>query len=449
MFRSRTVRAALAFLTLTAFATSCSGRSDSSSTSASGGGGSSQADDCPDNGTDGISGDTITLASSFPQADPILGKFAEISKGWKAYFASVNDKGGVEIAGKKYKIETKDLDDNYDENKTSENIDKLVGVDGSKAFAVFNVVGTANNLNIRKDLDELCVPNIFAATGSPAWGDPNYPWMIGSTLAPYTLEAKMFADYLKKEKPEAKVAMLVQDDDFGRDYEEGFKAAIKGTKITVSKVEKYKAGTYEVTSQVTSLKGSGADTFFDGATLLACPNALNDAKTAGWKPLTFVSGTCISKTLMGIADGTAANDGVFATTNIKDPLNPAFDDDAAMKEYRSVMKEFGDAEADPDNGIVAYGYTQAAILVKVLGGLKTLDRASLMDALRSQEGLSAGLLIDGATVDTSKDDPYMVENLQLLQYKTADKHFSNVGEVQDNNGTTADVTPKDLIEVGD
>jgi branched-chain amino acid transport system substrate-binding protein len=87
---------------------------------------------------------------------------------------------------------------------------------------VFNVVGTANNVTIREDLNENCVPNVFAATGSPTWGNPDYPWLIGSTLAPYTLETQAFADYLEENQPDAKVAMLVQDDDFGAAYEEGF-----------------------------------------------------------------------------------------------------------------------------------------------------------------------------------------------------------------------------------
>ena len=192
--------------------------------------------------------------------------------------------GGVDIGGKKYKIEVKDKDDEYNASKTVQNINDLVGVDGTGAFAVFNVVGTANNIAIREKLGALCVPQVFAATGRPAWGNPKYPWPIGSTLAPYSLEGQAFAEYLKDNKPDATVAMLVQSDEFGQDYEQGFKKAIEGTDIKVVKVEKYAPGSSDVNSQVTSLAATKADAFFDGATLLACPNALQQQKAANWKP---------------------------------------------------------------------------------------------------------------------------------------------------------------------
>ncbi|HWJ97257.1 MAG TPA: ABC transporter substrate-binding protein, partial [Acidimicrobiales bacterium] len=344
----RPLTALLLLAVLALLATSCGRSEDTGKGGGSDGGGGGNGDgesgavvdtaDCPDTGTAGIDGDTIKLASSFPQSG-LTSAFAQISKGYLAYFDKVNAEGGVEVAGKKYKIEVTAKDDEYKPASTAQNIESEVGTDGTDAFAVFNVVGTANNVAIRDDLNDLCVPNIFAATGSPVWGNESYPWTIGSTLAPYTVEAKAFADYLKENKPDAKVAMLVQNDDFGKAYEEGFKQQIEGSDITVTQVKTYEAGTDEVTAEVTSLKASGADTFFNGATLLACPNALNAADEQGWDAVTFVSGTCISKTLMGIA-GEAA-DGVFATTNIKDPLNPAFANDSAMKEYNETLKEYG------------------------------------------------------------------------------------------------------------
>lgn len=448
----RTLVLLLALVALVA--ASCSGRSESTgggggSEGGGGGGGDGESGavvdtaDCPDTGTAGIDGDTITLASSFPQSG-LTSAFAQISKGYLAYFDKVNADGGVEVAGKKYKIEVVSKDDEYKPATTAQNIEEEVGTEGTDAFAVFNVVGTANNVAIRDDLNELCVPNIFAATGSPVWGNTSYPWTIGSTLAPYTVEAKAFADYLKENKPDAKVAMLVQNDDFGKAYEEGFKQQIEGSDITVTEVKTYEAGTDEVTSEVTSLKASGADTFFNGATLLACPNALNAASDQGWDAVTFVSGTCISKTLMGIA-GEAA-DGVFATTNIKDPLNPAFADDPAMKEYNETLAEYGADDVDPENGIVAYGYTQGALLVEILESLDTLDRGTLMNKMYDLKDLTGGLLLDGVEVNTSPEDRFLAEDVQMIQYNAANKYFENVGEVLDFEGTTPDITPEDLIE---
>ncbi|MEZ5180197.1 MAG: ABC transporter substrate-binding protein [Acidimicrobiales bacterium] len=294
MHRSRILRALALLFAIALIASGCSGR-DSEGSSSSSDGGSNSSDggdngggeatgidtsDCPDTDTAGIDGDTIVLASSFPQSG-LTAAFAQISKGYKAYFDKLNADGGVEVAGKKYKIKVVDKDDEYNASKTVQNINEEVGADGTKAFAVFNVVGTANNVAIRESLDENCVPNLFAATGSPAWGNPDYPWLVGSTLAPYTLEAKAFADYLKENEPTAKVAMLVQDDDFGKAYEEGFKKAIEGTDITVADVATYPTGANEVASQITSLKASGADVFFNGATLLACLR-LTEAPADGW-----------------------------------------------------------------------------------------------------------------------------------------------------------------------
>ena len=389
-------------------------------------------------------GDTIKLVSSFPQSG-LTAAFAEISKGWKAYFEFMNDQGGIEIAGKKVTVEFEDKDDEYNPSKTVANINELVGTDGTDAFAVFNVVGTANNIAIREQLNDLCVPNLFAATGSPAWGNPEFPWTTGSTLAPYTLEGHAFAQYLEKEKPDAKVAMLVQDDDFGKAYEESFKQAIEGTDIEVVAVETYPTGAAEVGAQITSLANSDADAFFNGATLLACPDGLAKAKQAGWEPITWVSGTCISKTLMGIATSSQASDNVLSLTNIMDPLNPAFADDPAMKEYRQQVPKF-QPDADLDNGIVAYGWTQAAIFTEAVKAADEPTRLGVLEAVRNMDGVSGGLLLDGTTLSTSgNDDPYMGETVQVIQFDMAKGYFEDVGKPTDFEGQTIELTPPDLI----
>ncbi len=445
--RTKILAGLLAFVLL-AGASACS----RSSKSSSGGGGSGDsgsgagavdASKCPPNSqTAGIQGDTINLVSSFPQSG-LTAAFSEISKGYKAYFEYVNAQGGVAVAGKKYKIKITDKDDQYNAANTAKNIDEEVGTDGTKAFAVFNVVGTSNNLAIRDSLNDNCVPDLFAATGSPAWGNPKYPWLIGSTLASYSIEAKVFADYLKKEKPNATVAMLAQDDDFGKAYEEGFKKAIQGSKIKVLQTKTYPVGASDVGTEVTSLASTKADVFFDGATLLACPDALTKAKAAGWTPLTFVSGTCISKTLMGIAGQNA--DKAFSVTNIKDPQNPQFKDNADMKLYREQVGKY-EPDADVANGIVAYGWTQGAIFVEALKTAKKMDRQSVMTAVRSMDKIKGGLLLDGVTISTSgNQDPYMGESVQLIQYNANNKYFDNVGGLVNEEGKTKSFTPPDLI----
>jgi branched-chain amino acid transport system substrate-binding protein len=450
---SRPIRSLALVLALALIVVACGDRRDDSDDSASSGGGGGtagegagaiDASNCPDTGTAGIEGDTIKLVSSFPQSG-LTAAFAEISKGYKAYFSMVNEEqGGVEVDGKKYQVEIEDQDDEYNPARTASNIDELVGTDGDKAFAVFNVVGTANNIAIRDVLGDLCVPNVFAATGSPAWGNNDYPWLIGSTLASYSLEGKVFADFLKEEQPDATVAMLIQDDDFGQAYQQGFEDAIEGTDITVAKVESYPTGANEVSAQMTSLASTDADAFFNGATLLACPNALERANAEGWTPITWVSGTCISKTLMGIAGQNAQ--GVYSATNVMDPQNPAYAEEAAMAEYREKVGQYS-PDADVENGIVAYGWTQGALLVKALEATPELTRQAFMQTLRTLDGVEGGLLLPGISVTTNgEEDPYMGETVQLVQYDAAAAHFNNVGDLIDFEGQTTDLTPPELIQ---
>ncbi len=451
MKRGHKALAALAVLALAGAA--CTSRDDDSAETETGGeepaGGESSidTDDCAADPTQEIEGDVITLASSYPQSG-LPAAFSEIARGWESYFEKVNADGGVEIGDRTFTFEFKDLDDMYNAAETAQNIEELVGQDGDGAFAVFNVVGTANNIAIRDFLGELCVPNVFAATGSTAWGNPDYPWLIGSTLSPYTLEGQMFARVLEEQKPDATVAMLVQDDDFGRAYEEGFRQAIEGTDIEVVQVETYATTADNVSAQMTSLASTDADAFFNGATLLNCPNALTGMASANWQPITWVSGTCTSKTLMGLAG--AAADGVYSAANIKDPLNPEWDDDPAMQEYLDTIRQYRPDGFDPENAIVGYGYTQAAVFVEALEAAEAPTRLAVMETLHNLDGISdVGLLLPGVSVTTSEDDSFMGESLLLAQYEYAGdgqrNHFVPQGELVSFEGETADVTPEDLI----
>jgi branched-chain amino acid transport system substrate-binding protein len=455
MLRGRKFRIAASLLVLALVGAACSGRDDDNEASTdegTSGNGATESSidtaDCVADPTAEIEGNEIKLVSSFPQSGATAA-FSQIARGWKAYFQMINDEGGVDIAGNNYTISFEDKDDQYNAQQTVANIDELVGQDGANAFGVFSVVGTANNLAIREQLGDLCVPNMFAATGSPAWGDPTFPWTLGSSLSPYSLEGKAFADLLGEEKPDAKVAMLVQDDDFGKAYEEGFKAAIEGTDIELVKVEKYATGATEVSAQITSLAATGADAFFNGATLLACPDALTKAAAANWTPITWVSATCTSKTLMGIAAANA--NGVYSYTNLKDPLNPDWDDDPAMMEYREKVAQY-QPDADLDNGIVAYGWTQGALLVEALKAAEAPTRLAVMESIHNFEASDVGLLLPGVTVKTGPDDAYLGEAYNVMKYEftapDARNHFVLVGDVSDVEGQTADFTPEDLISTG-
>lgn len=446
--RTRFFALLLAFV-LVLTAASCGDRKSSNNAkggstggaSSDSGGGSLDTSNCPDNGSTGVSGDTITIGSSYPQSG-LYAPFADVATGFKAYFDYVNrEKGGVTIAGKKYKVKVLDKDDQYDAAKTNTNVQSLVN--DSKVFGVFSVIGTANNIAIRDFLNQQCVPDLYAGTGSPAWGNKKYPWLIGSTLAPYSDEVKGFVEYLKTNKPQAKVAILSATDDFGKAYEKTFKSLIKGTKITVVKEETYNPEDNKVDSQITSLASTKADALLLGATLLACPASLKAAKASGWNPITYVSGTCAAKVLIGIAGKDA--DGLISSTNIKDPQNPKFDSDPAMKLFTTEVKKY-DSKADVKSGIVGYGWTQGALLVETMSKAKAPTRAAVMEsALNLKDVKGVGLLLDGVSLNSGKNDKFIGEDFQVVQYDANKGYFNDVGPLNKYNGKTASFTPNDVL----
>jgi branched-chain amino acid transport system substrate-binding protein len=408
-------------------------------------------ENCASDPTQEVEGDVIRLASSYPQSG-LTAPFSEIARGWEAYFEKINDEGGVQIGDRTFTFEFVDRDDEYNAAQTAQNIEEMFGQDGRGAFAAFSVFGTANNIAIRDFLDDLCIPNVFASTGSSAWGNPEFPWLIGSTLLPYTLEAHVFARLLEQEAPDATVAMLVQDDDFGRAYEEGLRRAIEGTDIEIVAVESYATGASEVSAQMTTLAASGADAFFNGATALACPDALTRTAETDWQPITYISATCQSKTLMGIAG--AAGDGVYTAVNLKDPLNPTWDDDPAMQQYVETVEQhrpnFMGRAFDPENAIIAHGWTQAAIFVEALEAAEAPSRLAVMESLRNLDGISdVGLLLPGVSITTGEGDAFMGESLQLAQYEftgpEARNHFVLQGDLVTFEGKTSELTPEGLI----
>jgi len=353
------------------------GGNSSETTTASGGsdgGGAFEinTDDCetdPESVT--VEGDTIKFGTSIPKSGPYA-TFEEILKGSSAYIQYLNaEKGGVEIAGKKYKIELVDKDDAYEASKTVTNVQSLI--DSEEVFGLFNVVGTKNNAAIRDILNDGCVPGLFAATGSPMWGNHDYPWVEGTMLVPYPLEMQSLVNYLKENKPAATIAVLYADDDFGRSYSETLEKLIQGTELKVVKKEAYNPENPETKPQVTSLAATKADVFVVGATLTACPNALNNMGASGWKPMVYMSGTCTSKTLMALAG--ANGDKVMSVGPLLDPADPANDSNAAMKLYKEKVKQYSPS-ADVGNGIVAYGWSAAALLEYTLSKVPEAPTAS-------------------------------------------------------------------------
>jgi branched-chain amino acid transport system substrate-binding protein len=446
---SRWLRALALCTVVAVLAVACGGSRKTSSnpgTTTAGGGGGTTAPvvntaNCPaGNDTVGVSGDTITIGTSLPESG-LYQAFTAILKGEKSYFEYMNAQGGVTVAGKKYKINLVDKDDAYDAAKTVTNVNSLIN--DTKVFSLFNVVGTKNNLAVRDLVNSQCVPDLLIASGAVQWGNTKFPWMLGSELVPYPDEMQTLVDYLKKTKPNAKIAVLKANDDFGQSYADTLKALIVGTNLKIVQTQGYDPETSEVKAQVTSLAATKADVFVLGGTLLACPNALNAMGDAGWKPIVYMSGTCVSKVLLGIA-GKNAN-GIFSVTPLIDPSAPANDSNPAVATYKAQVKKYA-KDADVSDGIVAYGWTTAALFAKILESSPKLTRSAVMETARTLTGVKGvGLQLPQSTWTTSAKDWFIGETFQLIKYDATAGHSVNVGPITDDNGKTAAISPKILL----
>jgi branched-chain amino acid transport system substrate-binding protein len=397
-------------------------------------------DDCEGSFAEGVSEDTIRIGSSFPQSGPYAA-FAGISDGYRAYFDMINARGGVD--GRR--IELVALDDGYEPGRTATNVQRLIQQE--RVFALFNIVGTANTLAVWEGVEEECVPNLYVGTGSPLWGDPAHPWTIGSFPA-YSVEVLGYLDYLRELDPDATLALLTQNDDFGRAYSQTVAEATADTDLAVVAEETYEPALTDVTSQVTSLAATGADAVILGTTGLACPNALNAIQSTTWDPVIFITGTCANPLLMGLAEPGAA-DGVNSGTFLKDPLDPQWQDDDAMREYLDGMAEHSDLPDDDINDVIrAYGWTMGALLVHTLVEAEELTRPAVMAEALRLDRVTVGLTLPESPFDTGPGDKYPSEVGRGIRYDEEVGHFDFVGPLSDYEDRTVEVTPDELLFEG-
>ncbi len=375
------------------------GRSDSSS----GGGSGSSAKSDP-----GITKTTIKLGGSYPFSGP-ASAYGTIGEGAKAYFKFLNSKGGVN--GRK--IDFTALDDGYEPPKALQNARRLVQQD--KVFAMFNTLGTPNNLAIWDFLNEQKVPQLFVATGSSEWGKDTkkHPYTIG-WQPNYVTEAKVYADYLKQAKPNAKVAVLYQNDGFGKDLLGGFEEGIAGSGIKVVKKEAYNVTDPTVAAQVGRLARSGADTFLSITTPKFAAQGIAAVAKSSWRPLQILNNVGADKNLVLKPVGLANAKGIVSTAYFKDPQDPQWADDPAVNEYRDALKKFS-PKSDPEDAFNMYGWTVAATMAKALEQMKEPTRAALMDAVRNMD-LEQDTLLPGNKVQTTPDDGYPLEAMQIIKF---------------------------------
>jgi len=421
--RTAAMRTAALLVALTMMAAAC-GRSDDKSsdttTTTAGSGGTAEAaalidpsKDCTDyQGTQGVNGDTIKIGT----VRPATGNYAiydQVTTGLDAYVNAANAAGGVKAGdGKTYKLELVKEDDGYDPAKTPALVKKLVEQD--KVFALVGDIGTETNLAVRDYLNEKCVPNIALATGSTEWGNnKQYPW-YQSGLPSYAAEAHAWVEYLKKANPTAKIALLYQDDDFGKAYQAAIKKAIKGTDITIVDEQSFNPLSGTTTeAAVTTLSQSGADVFIVGIGGTPCPKTLSSVPDT-WKPTTIISLTCAGKTALSLAGG--KDQGVIAAQSTYDPSDPADKTNPKVVDFATKGAAAGLSEGQIEGGISSVGWGFGALLATALGESKTVDRATVMNDLWSLKDADYGLVRDGVTVNTDGvKDPWLIEGFRIVE----------------------------------
>ena len=389
----------VAILALAAVLTSGCGRGDDDN----GGNGGAGAEAAP-----GITDTSIKLGGSYPFSGP-ASAYASIASGAKARFAAENAKGGID--GRK--IEFIALDDGYEPQRAVTNARRLV--EQEQVFALFNTLGTPNNLAIWDYANQQKVPHVYVATGASAWGADiaKHPYTTG-WQPDYVSEAKTYAEFLNTEKPKAKVAVLYQNDGFGKDLLGGFEKAIEGSEIEIVARESYEVTDPTITSQMRKLGASGADTFLNITTPKFSAQAIAAIAKSDWKPLHILNNVGASKKLVLEPVGLENAKDIVSMTYFKDPEDPQWADDPAMKEYKAGMAEH-EPKADPLEAFCAYGWAAASTMIEALKAMKEPTRDALMDSVRNMDA-EIPMLLPGVRVTTTPDDGYPIQATQIMKF---------------------------------
>ena len=357
----------------------------------------------------GASDSEIKIGNTMPYSGP-ASAYGTIGRAEAAYFKMINDQGGIN--GRKLNFIS--LDDGYSPPKTVEQIRKLVEQD--EVLLVFQPLGTPSNSAIQQYMNAKKVPQLFVATGATKWGDPqHFPWTMG-WQPNYQTEAKIYVKYLLQIKPDAKIGILYQNDDYGKDYLKGIKDGLgdKAAKMIVSEVS-YEVTDPTVDSQIVTLKGSGADVFFNITTPKFAAQAIRKAYDVDWRPLQFLNNVSISVGAVLTPAGLDKSVGLITADYRKDPVDPQWKDDPAMKEWRAFMAKYY-PEGDLKDISNTYGYAAAQTLVQVLKQCgDDLTRENVMKQAAHLD-MAPGLLQPGVKISTSPTDFFPIKQMRLMKF---------------------------------
>lgn len=352
----------------------------------------------------------IKIGNTNPYSGP-ASAYGTIGKTIDAYFKKVNADGGIN--GRKVTFIS--YDDGYSPPKAVEQVRKLVESD--EVLLVFQPLGTPSNTAIQKYMNSKKVPQLFVATGATKWGDPKgNPWTMGWQPT-YQAEGQIYAKYIMKNHPNAKIGILFQNDDYGKDYVKGLKDGLgdKAKTMIVSELP-YEPADPTVDSQIVSLKNSGADVFFNVTTPKFAAQAIKKSHEIGWKPVHLLNNVSNSVGSVLKPAGLEASKDVLSTGYLKDPTDPTWDNDAGKKEWAAFMDKYF-PDGDKTSSFTAYGYTVAQTLHQTLKQAgDNLTRENVMKQAASLKGVTLPMLLPGITINTSASDFYPIKQMQMQKF---------------------------------
>jgi branched-chain amino acid transport system substrate-binding protein len=358
----------------------------------------------------GVTATEIKIGNTNPYSGP-ASAYGTIGRAIGAYFKKVNDEGGVN--GRK--IAYISYDDAYSPPKTVEMVRRLVEED--QVALLFNTLGTPPNSAIHKYMNQMKVPQLFVATGATKWNDPHhFPWTMGYQPS-YQTEGRIYAAYVLKNVPDAKIGILYQNDDYGKDYLKGFEDGLgeAAGKLIVLR-QSYEVTDPTIDSQVVNLKNSGADVFFDVTIPKFAVQAIRKAYDLGWKPLHFLNNVSSSLGTVLKPAGLEASRGLLTALYMKEITDPQWNNDKGFQEWLAWMKKYY-PEGALDDQANAYAYNVAILMVHVLKQCgNDLSRENIMKQAANVKDLELPLLLPGIKVNTSPTDFAPIEQEQLAKF---------------------------------
>jgi ABC-type branched-subunit amino acid transport system substrate-binding protein len=358
----------------------------------------------------GVTDTGIKIGQTMAYSGP-ASAYGTIGKVEQAYFKMINDQGGIN--GRK--IDFISLDDGYSPPRTVELMRRLVEQD--RVLLTFQTLGTPSNTAIHKYMNTQKVPQLFVATGATKWGDPRrFPWTMGWQPS-FQFEARVYAKYVLQNKPDAKIGVLYQNDDYGKDYLKGLKDGLgdKAAKMIVAEVS-YEVTDASVDSQIVTLQGSGADVFIDISTPKFAAQAIRKSYDIGWGPLHLINNPASSIASVLLPAGLDKSVGLISIAYLKDPTDPAWKDDQGVQGYLAFMKKY--YSGGSTNDIFNVGaYSAAQTMMQVLAQCgDDLTRENVMRQAANIKDLELPMLLPGIRINTSPTDFFPIEHVQLIRF---------------------------------